>query len=90
MIDVSLSLGNEEAAAFRRELNAFVEHRLLPKMTGKKNDRRDTATPAYVVAKRIIALIDEHDRKLKEGDRAERGRRSSSGAVHGRRARVAQ
>lgn len=89
MIEFTFIVGNDEAQAFRRELGTFVEQRLLPKMTGQKNDRRDTATPAYVVAKRIIALIDEHDRKIKEAEREEREGRSQRGPVHGRRARVA-
>lgn len=73
MIDLNLSLGNEEASAFKRELRAFIDSRLLPKLTGKKNDRRDTATSAYVVAKRIIARIDEHEEKLRTPKEGKRG-----------------
>lgn len=57
MKEVKLSLSNREQAALRREIRTFMRVYLVPKMTGQKPDKNDSATPTYAVLDRLLREI---------------------------------
>lgn len=57
MIDVKLTLTNQEVQAFYRELSRMVEQQLVPRMIGEASDKKDSATPAYEVVRRLVIAM---------------------------------
>ena len=68
MLTVRLELANEETRAFRYELRTFLDV-IVPKLTGERPDRKDTATVSYVIVRRLLAQLEEHLAKLERVDK---------------------
>ena len=59
MMKLELQISNEEARALRRELLGLRE-RMLSKMAGELPDKRDSATPAFLVFDRMLVQVQTH------------------------------
>jgi hypothetical protein len=57
-ISVPITLGNEPARSFKREVKAFLAY-VDDKMAGGRPDRHDTATQAYVAMRIILARVEQ-------------------------------
>lgn len=56
-ISVPITIGNDSARALKREVKAFLLY-VDDKMAGGRPDRHDTATPAYVAMRTILAVLE--------------------------------
>ena len=59
MLDVTLSLSNQEVEALALELPR-IRALLVKKMTGEVPDRKDSATPAYMALDRLLVGVRGH------------------------------
>lgn len=60
MLDLNVTLSNEEVRAVRAYLLLLEKETLIEQMAGHLPDTNDNATPAYVACLRIRGALTEH------------------------------